>query len=149
MSFSFGITTSKEFFELLMLEVDEYLNDELNIRKAMMCSMISYHLTDWLNWEINHDKKKLGKFRKNLNCPELSIMHDIINGTKHLTLDGGRGKAVADTELHVGAFSRQFSSAFDKSSLDIILKDGTKIGFEETIISVTDFWRNYFENYHP
>lgn len=150
---SFDIKTSGVFFIKLLEDYGEFKSDYTSSRKALNCAMTAWHLSDWVYHEYNYKEKEefthFPSFQKYLKelCPSLQIMHDLTNGTKHYHL--ARHKpSVEDTELHHGGFSSDFSNDFDVSGLEISMKDGSRLFFEDEMETVIEFWKKYLRDNH-
>ena len=113
--------------------------------------MTSWHIAEWCYKEFNPvlaaQYPQFSDYRTwvKTQCPQLVIMQDIANGSKHQQITMYQPQ-VDKTEIHHGAFSNGFSRDFDISSLDIHMKDRTKIYFEDIIEPVVNFWRNHLCN---
>jgi len=147
---SFNIKTTRDFYNKLNEDYEEYFKDRLSSRKALNFALTAWHLSDWTYNEFNNKfkaaYKDLGSFQSNLKelCPSLQFMHDLTNGTKHYTLKRHNPK-IKETCLHVGDFNDDFNRDFDISMLEIDLKDGTKVYFEDEIKIVMGFWTKYLK----
>jgi DNA helicase IV len=78
-------------------------------------------------------------------CPSLSYIQDIANGTKH----GNISKyipMVKTTAYHSGAFSSGFSTGFDIPSLRMVLDNNQVVYFDKEVINSMAFLDNYFNN---
>jgi len=150
-SLSFDIKTTIDFYRKLLEDYREYSLDESSSRLALNCAMTAWHLTDWTYNEYNSQLVShfptLSFFQQKIKllCPSLQIMHDLANGTKHYHLTR-HTPIIDDTKLHQGTFDNSFSRAFDITTLDIKLKDGTKVYFEDEIDAVIIFWRHYLQS---
>jgi hypothetical protein len=147
---TFGLENSRDFYNLFVEAFDEYMKDTLNKAKAVSCCMYGYHLIDWL--------KEEGVTRKVLtdNCPELIILGNIINGTKHSGLDSKRGTpAIKDATFMEAEFSDEFdSNDFLSKDALVVVAEGShgldKITyFTEELKEVKKYWDNYFTTIYP
>ncbi|MEP1490029.1 MAG: hypothetical protein ABJK28_16540 [Algibacter sp.] len=148
-SLTFGTDTARDKYEEFLQEYSEYKEDETSIKKAKNLSISAWHLVDWVfeDYKTSHNFDKIGDFRETLypTCQSLKIMHDLANASKHMNLN--RPKAnLKNTEKHIGPFTRQFTSQFDKTYLKIELYDSTELRFEDEIDKVKVFWDNYLKN---
>lgn len=146
-SLTFGADTAKDKYQEFLEEYAEFKNDETSIKKASNLANSAWHLVDWsfVDFQSIHNCNNIVEFRETLfpNCPSLKIMHDLANAKKHKNLT--RPKAnLKNTRKHNGVFSREFSSDFDISYLEIELENETKLSFEKEIDKVKTFWDNYF-----
>lgn len=148
---SFNIKKPIDFLNKLREDYGEFCNDDTSSRIALNCAMTAWHLTDWVfneyNSTISINFPTLASYQEDMKvrCPSLQIMHDVTNGTKHYELKRHIPE-VKETKLHQGAFDKSFDRSFDTSSLDVEMKDGRKIYFEDEIGNVVEFWEDYFQN---
>ena len=146
--FSFGIKGTVDLYSLLIEDYEDFKTDKLSSKFAMRCAMDSWHIVDWLYKEFNailiNSYPNFNDYRAwvKTQCPQLAIMQDITNGSKHNQITFYTPQ-VDKTEVHHGAFSSGFSRDFDVSTLDVHMKDGTKIYFEDIIEPVINFWHNH------
>jgi hypothetical protein len=146
-SLTFGKDTARDKYQEFLEEYAEYKEDETSIKKASNLSTSAWHLVDWTfeDYKSIHNIQNIGEFRETLypSCQSLKIMHDLANAKKHKNLS--RPKAnLKNTKKHNGTFSREFSSDFDISYLEIELENGDKLSFEKEIDKVKSFWDDYF-----
>lgn len=148
-SLTFGTDTARDKYQEFLEEYAEYKKDEISVKKALNIATTAWHLVDWTfdDYKVIHHTTNIGEFRETLypDCQSLKIMHDLANASKHKNLD--RPKAnLKNTTTHLGSFSRDFSSDFDKTHLQIELDNGTKLHFQGEIDKVKAFWDNFFKN---
>lgn len=148
---SFDIRTSRDFFLKLQEDHKDFCNNTTSSRIALNCALTAWHLSEWIYNEyrsfLHGPYPKLSDFQTWIKdeCGALQIMHDIANGTKHYLLN--RHTPIIDqTNLHQGAFSNEFSREFDITTLDITLKNGTQIYFEDEIEKTIEFWKRYLNS---
>lgn len=150
-SINFGKDSANDKFDEFLQDYDEFIDDELSVKRAMRLSTSAWHLVDWIFEEHKpiHGFNDIGSFRESLypNCESLKIMHDLANATKHKILT--RPKAdIKNTEEYQGDFCPKDFSAedYDVSYLEIEKNDGTKLRFINEIRSVKEFWQEYFQS---
>lgn len=145
---SFGVGSTRDLLVMLLEDYEDFKRDTTSSKCAIRCAMTSWHLADWSYKEfsatlaLQYPTIKNYQNRLKTLCPDLEIMQDIANGSKHNQITLYQPK-VERTEIHKGAFSSGFSRDFDTSSLDVHMKDGSKIYFEDIIEPVVTFWKNY------
>jgi len=145
---SFDIKNSRDFFLKLEEDYEEFCRSRTSSRIALNCALTAWHLTDWIYNEYKllllDTHPKFVDFQNwvKSQCESLQIMHDIANGTKHYLLTK-HVPIVDKTAFHQGEFSDEFSREFNTSSLNIELKDGNKIYFEDEIEKAISYWREY------
>lgn len=147
---SFDIKDSTDLYNMLLQDYDEFKRNKISSRFAIHCAIISWHLADWIYKEYEKNNfNTLTDYQKTIksNCPSLKIMQDITNGSKHLFFKTEYKPEVIRTNLHKGAFqSNAFqNNAFDTDMLEIEMKDGTKLKFEDEIDKVVKFWKKYLK----
>lgn len=154
-TFAFDQNSEKKMKELILL-YDGFLKDYSSYNKALRIAEDSWHLIDWVfnefptihNFDLQN-RHSIGLFRKSLypRCNSLKIIHDVANSSKHSKVDNPKG-GIQRARLHIGDFhpSDWAKEDFNVSRLEIILKDGTKLYFDNEITKVVDFWKTYFAN---
>ena len=159
-SLTFEIRNSKDFFNKLLEEYNDFDKQHLNPRFAMNCAITSWHLTDWTYLEYyqddsrfqdseSNDKNGNIKFISGLlkyqqfiikQCPDLEYMRLITNGIKHCVLNDKTRKE--KTVIHKGDFSTDFSRHdFDVTRFVIKIGLNENIDFEKTLLKTIDFWK--------
>ena len=146
--FSFNIKSSSDFFKKFVEDYEEFVDNRTSSRLAINCAMTAWHLVDWTYKEFEALlKPQFSDFRsyqdglKSL-CPDLKIMQDITNGTKHFAITQYESP-IKTTSLHDGDFDDSFSRDFNIAMLEIEFQDGRTIYFEDVIDSVMSFWKQY------
>ena len=144
--FSFEIKTTNDLFNILLEDYKEYLENRISSRHALHCAIISWHIYEWANKEFEPELSG-DKYKEMIlnRCPSLEIMRTLANGTKHNKHSIAKWN-IKNTELHLGAFCKQFSREFDTSHLKLELNDGRKIYFEDEIKKVIIFWSEYLKS---
>jgi hypothetical protein len=150
-SINFGRDSANDKYNEFLQDYNEFMDDELSVKKAMRLATSAWHLVDWTFEERKtiHGFTDIGSFRESLYqyCDSLKIMHDLANASKHKILT--RPKAdIKNTEEYQGDFCpKDFSSEdFDVSYLEIEKNDGNVLRFKNEIESVKEFWQEYFQN---
>lgn len=148
---SFDIKNSLDFYNKLLEDYEDFLNNKTSSRIAINCAMTSWHLADWIYNEFNEvlrdDFEKLKDFQNYIKqqCVSLQVMHDITNGSKHYLLIR-HNPTIKETNLHRGSFDSSFDRSFNISTLDVELKNGEKKYFEDEIKYVINFWKEYLNS---
>jgi hypothetical protein len=142
---------SIEKLEDLILELEDFLKDDLIQFKANNLSINAWHIIDWILIEYRevHGFVKIEDLRSSLytKCDSLKMFHDIANSSKHNNLS--RPKAnIKKTNNHLGHYSTKHYSRehYNVSRLEIELEDGTILDFNNEIKKVINFWKNYFQD---
>jgi hypothetical protein len=156
--FSFGIVSSRQFLEKLEQEYSDFDKDHISARHAINCALTSWHLSDWTYSEyfstdpafqdsIEPRKSGILKYQEYLiqNCEELKYMRLIANGSKHCILRNATIKN--KTVQYVGSMSYEDFNRedFDVDRFEMILEDGRKIDFEDSLLKTITFWKAYLD----
>ncbi len=149
MNLSFELKSSADMLRKLLADIDDYLNNDESSSKALNCAMTAWHLTEWVYHEFKiNEFNSVSKFQQHMKerCPQLQIVHDISNGTKHYSLTKHTPK-VSTTKHHDGDFDARFfdSNFFDVSGLKVQMKTGEEFYFSDVIKLISDFWVKYFQ----
>lgn len=144
---SFEIRTAKELYKKLLREHERLLADLWAPDHAVNFSITAHHLfNDWLKRELSHAEYLTLKADINNKLKlEMDIIRDVCDGTKHLKLSRPPHLQVSDSVVRQGAFSKDFSRAFDIGGLQLTLHDGSKVYFDNIADKVLKFWSDYFE----
>jgi len=148
---SFDIFSAHDYLEqLLRPAYTDFIKDALSSRKAITCVVFAWHLNDWI-WAQHKTEiqKNLGlKGKKDYiqflfeKCPELEVLQDLANGSKHFKSDRS---TVKDTELSHGHASGLLL-AFTQSHL--IVKTNKETYFIEKLLEkVLADWDHFFASY--
>jgi len=139
----FGIDNSKDRLQQLKENFEKLKRDQLNVSLAEQTCSDAWHLNDWVLAEqkqINPTLTK-GTFRAKVynECPEMKILHDLVNSFKHKELDRPKVR-IKETKKHGGAFSSDFSKDFDVSRLEVHFEDQSKIDVDDLVKIAIDYW---------
>jgi hypothetical protein len=145
---SFEIRTAKEFYLKLVREHERIMADLWSSDHAINFSITAHHLyKDWLKRELAEaDYLRLKAQVETALTIESGIIRDVCDGTKHLQIDRPPHVQVSDSGMKQGAFSKEFSRAFDIGGLFLTLHDGSKLYFDNVADKVLFFWKSYFGN---
>ena len=113
---------------------------------AVICAILCWHIIEWIIQEYSETKADFPKDFKGhvkIECPSISYIQDIANGSKHMGITRYE-PAVKGTESHKGAFSSGFSKGFDVSCLKMELEGNVVVYFDEEIIKAKEYIQNYF-----
>lgn len=162
---TFEIKNSKDLFNKLLEEYNDFDKQHLNPRFAMNCAITSWHLTDWTYQEyyINDkrfqdtekiDKKGKKRFISGLDlyqqfiisqCPDLEYMRLITNGVKHCILNDKSRKE--KTKVHKGDYSTDYSRHdYDVTRFVIQKNDNETIDFEKLLLNTIEYWKKVIDN---
>ncbi|MBZ4035356.1 hypothetical protein K6T82_11310 [Flavobacterium sp. 17A] len=146
-SHTFETNSAREKYQEFLEDYQDCKQEPTNTRRAKHAYASAWEILDWL-YKESTTSLELGSFRTPFfqGCPSLLVMHDLANAAKHKILD--RPKAdIQNTQTKPGAFSAEFSNAFDKTRLEIEFEDGRVKNFETEIDQVKSYWDSYFLNY--
>lgn len=121
----------------------DYLADPLNERKAEAFARTSHTLIEWVALRyagLGYGSKQNCLDDLYSRCPNLRALRDFSNRAKHWQDDS---TYLREQKRHNGAFSREFSRAFDISALLLVLKDGDEIYYEDVVKETMAFWEAF------
>jgi hypothetical protein len=149
-SYAFDIKDSKDLYLEFSSRAVDYRNDKMSSGNAVICAILSWHIVEWIYQEYGESLKGFNKKREfqdyvKLECPSLSYMQDIANGSKHRGITMYT-PAVKETQSHKGAFSSGFSRGFDVSCLRIELENKVFVYFDDELDKVDVFLKDLFHN---
>lgn len=139
-SSTFSIKTAADFLnEMVLPQYEDFLKNNSSSRHALLCTMTSYHLYEWVNGKkfttkTNHFQLKYPKHTSLIQSFELA--RKITNGTKHFC-------SPIKTRIQPG-FSSAFSSGFAKP-LVIECDDGSEISADQLLESIIYFWKEQYD----
>jgi len=123
--------------------------------KALDFCLTAWSLADWLFYEKvsqgmiliqsqNHGPEKR-VFREPLflQCPDLRIMHDIANGTKHFELTSPKTNVSSIEVKEHAAFNKGFSFGFNRPGIKITFDTGEQHILNIIIKNVWKFWNSH------
>ncbi len=168
MTTTFKIKNHTDYFHHLLLEQYNKFMTPKNYNSsshAIICSMLAYHLREWI-WKCdsNSVKKHLlnlkiinqnqlynddfieCKFNEYVNkkCPEFRLIHQICNGSKHFKL---KQSTINNTYKREGSFDGGFNGdSFLTNDLMVDDKNGNSIVFKKNLQIVVDFYGNLLKN---
>jgi hypothetical protein len=139
----FNILSSTDRLKLLKGDFEKLMKDPLDISLAEKTCSDAWHLSDWVFTEQRVSKSGLTKekFRTNLyvECPEMRILHDLANATKHNELTSPKAK-IRETKVHKGGLSSGFSKAFNVSRLEVHYNEDARIDVDDLIKLAIEYW---------
>ncbi|MGP1014283.1 hypothetical protein [Serratia sp. CY66712] len=153
MGYSFEIRSSVDLLNELSRKVDDYKNDNLSSGKAVVCSILCWHLVEWIYHEHNEQLAEFKSIKEFINyvkttCDSLSYIQDVANGSKHRGINRYT-PTVRSTEKKDGAFSSGFSTGFDISCLRMVIDGGKFVYFHEEIDKALSFLIVYLNGLTP
>lgn len=139
----FDIENSKDRLQQLKENYSKLRQDPLNVSLAEQTCSDAWHLIDWVFIDKSSIDPDITQaiFRTQVyqECPEMKILHDLVNTFKHRELDRPKVK-IKETRRHGGAFDNSFSKAFDVSRLEVHFEDQKKIDIDDLVKIAIDYW---------
>ena len=129
--------------------VERLKDDDLNVDLARDCAGKAWHLCDHVYKALGSSSEftRLGEFQKHVRgaCPELSYLQDICVESKHAVIKL-YAPSIDAACFHRGDFSRDFSSEdFDTSRLEVVLRQGQRVLFNEVVDRAVEFWSGFLD----
>lgn len=156
---SFEIKNSKDFFEKLRDEYNDFDRAHLNPRHAINCAITSWHLTDWTYQEFfksdskfqdsKEGKKKisgLSKYQEHIKtqCSELEYMRMITNGSKHCKINKEDQTVVSSGDFSPYDYDR---NDYNVPRFIIINEvNSEELDFESLLLKTIDFWKIFLDD---
>jgi hypothetical protein len=154
----FDITTSGDFYAMLVQDFDDFMAEQHSSRRALHCAITAYHLGQWVwrDW-LKDDhvvKKVLGISSENSfynwinqTCVWFAPVRDLTNGTKHFN----QNQSFGTIRIHGGPLG------LGPSGQGCLLIDygegaGELHRFQPVahlLEIVVRFWRDFFWKYRP
>ena len=147
MLLTFDLQNSRDCLEDLRGAVGDLKKDPLNPRLARYSAIVAWSISDWVFEEHGN---RLGfdglpSFQEDIRrqCPELGYLQDLANSLKHRIITRYT-PSLTEAYKKEGAFSTEFSRAFDIPGLMLAARDGTQLWFDDVIERALSFWDVYF-----
>lgn len=140
---TFRLSTCSDFLDELRGTVSDLKKDPMNPRLARYAAIVAWSMCDWVYAELR-PQLNLKAVQNDVKgkCPTLYYIQDLANTIKHRNLRKPELAQLITAEKK-GSFSRGFSRGFDIVRLELVLKDGRTLWFEDVIKEVLDFWDDY------
>ena len=140
---TFGLSNCLDLLEELRGTVNDLKKDPVNPRLARYAAIVAWSMCDWVHAELRPwlGLKDIQNEVKG-KCPALDYIQDLANTVKHRNLTKPELAQLITAE-RTGAFERGFDRGFDIVRLELALKDGRTLWFEDVIKEVLDFWDRY------
>ena len=151
MTRSFGLNALTAL-RALRTAVSGLRSDSLNEDLARECSCKAWHLCDHAFKALgaNSQFKNLRELQDHVRsaCPEIGYLQDICVATKHGEITRFEPR-IDETRYHQGDFSPDdFDSRdFDTDRLEILLRDGRTVSFDDAVNRATAYWSKFFEDH--
>ena len=149
MTLTFDLRNSRDCLEDLRGTVSDFKKDRLNPRIARYGAVVAWSICDWVFEEHGSclGYKELTDLQKDIRkkCPELEYLQNLADSLKHKTITRYT-PSLHKAYKKKGAFSQEFSRAFDISRLMLTVQDGSQLWFEDVIEEALAFWDGYFKD---
>lgn len=140
----FELRTPRDLLAKLRHDLARMESNWLDQYAAFDFFITAHHMVDWL---YPGDSQRQGKEVQ--ASALLQVCSHLANGSKHFLATDPRHKSVANTQLHEGPFSQQFSDQFDISRLEVHLTGeaanqlGSVISVLPLARQILAFWEAY------
>lgn len=120
MSYSglFELRTPRDLLAKLRHDLARMDSNWLDQYAAFDFFITAHHMVDWLYPGDSNKQRRRDEVQASAL---LQVCSHLANGSKHFQTTDSRHTSVADTQLHEGPFSQQFSEQFDISRLEVHL----------------------------
>ena len=128
----------KQFLVKKCPPINDFIKDVLSSRKAITCVVFAWHLYEWIWAQYKKELQKNPGLKEKSDyiqflftkCPELEVLQDLANGSKHFKSDRS---TVAETKLSHGHASGLLLSL---TQSHLIVETGQETYFIENLLSV-------------
>ncbi|MBZ5510516.1 MAG: hypothetical protein LAN70_05025 [Acidobacteriia bacterium] len=156
----FDISSSQDFYAMLVQDFDEFIEDQQSSRRAIHCAITAYHLHEWVwgDWlGTDYLTRKALSIRDKESflawidkaCPWFSSIQALANGSKHFIrkpgFDTQKIQGYGQGPYGVGPYGQPY-----------LLIDFGEQAAEHRFYPagallevVVRFWRDFFKLYHP
>ena len=147
MTRSFGLDAPSAL-KALGAAVKRLTDDGLDVDLARDCAGKAWHLCDHVFKALGSNSEFAGlkELQDHVRsaCPELGYLQDICIESKHAEITRYSPR-IDEARVHVGDFSREdfCSDDFDTSCLEIVLRQGQKVSFNEVVDRAVEFWSTF------
>lgn len=150
----FGITCAYQFWsEVVAPTYFQYCEFPAAKEAFNICTSI-HHLLDWIQSDVTINKTNLqiNDIREYFYalCPNLRIIADISNYSKHCVLTSKRKSTATSSTAHIQGmkfyFTRLGPFSDHPARYEIELIDGSKVELFLILNEVIDFWDNFFKS---
>lgn len=148
----FDLENARDFYAKLLVEFDDFMDDQSSARHAMNCAITAHHMYDWVWADFLRDDVELRtrlRIGSRLNefanwcekkSPWFTVVQQISNGTKHFIRKNTEGF------VEIGGFGRGGfgQGPFGKSylALDMHTEDARYLPLSHIFEAVIRFWRD-------
>lgn len=150
----FGITGAYQFWsEVVAPNYFKYCEFPAAKEAFNICTSI-HHLLDWIQSDANLNQSQLSLTKTRAYfyelCPNLKIIGDISNYSKHCVLTSKPISSATSSTAHiqgVGFYFTRLGPFSDHPAIyEIELIDGSKVMLNLILNQVIDFWDNFFKS---
>lgn len=156
----FDISTSNDFYAVLVQDFDDFMDNQSSSRHALHCAITAYHLHewvwgDWLGTDFNawktlgiRDKDSFLKWIDGV-CPWFPTIHALANGTKHFirnqNFDSQKIQGFGQGPFGIGPYGQGYLLIdFGEGAAEHRYKTA-----RDLLEVVLRFWRDFFMKYRP
>lgn len=144
-----GFNNASNYLEHFVLPAFRAFTKTPTRANAIEFAVASWHLHDHLWHDRGKPDRPKSKFVAKLikACPELRLMRDLADAGKHHELDRPSSSLVRLEGAEGGGILESFgplgmTSAFDRGSLELVERDGSRHDPATVFRRVVEFWRS-------
>jgi hypothetical protein len=153
---------SKDFYEKLLAEFDEFMEHQDSARHAMNCAITGFHLHDWVwNDYLKQDAtlratlgigKKKHEFLKwiiNSGSIWFSLVEEIANGSKHFGREIPFRVPLVNDYVEEGYAEPNYFVSYFAIDQGEDVADARYMPLSMLFETMVRFWRDFFTRYSP
>ncbi len=154
---TYEINNCSQYLGMLSEQFKEFKKDPTSSRKAILTTILAYHLREWL-WNEHEARiseqlsiQDVSEYNKHINdaCPNFEVIRQLCNGSKHYKYDEQKDgqRIVKSTKLEKGDFSHtEFRPALDIGVL-IIDTEAGKINAIDLLSKAIEYYESLFSDW--
>ncbi|WP_316159672.1 hypothetical protein [Bradyrhizobium sp. SZCCHNRI3042] len=154
----FDIVNSRDFYQKLLEDFDDYMEQPESARHAMNCAITAHHMADW-TWvdfvkgdvalKANLKIKNKDGFMKwiELHSPWYAVIQSISNGSKHFLRENAKGTQKIEGWGMGGWGQGPFGRSY--LALETSPTDPKNTPVSHLLEVVIRFWRDFLKTHGP
>src|SRR6266702_395341 len=148
----FDISNSRDFYQKLLQDFDDYMSQQDSARHAMNCAITAHHMADWVWGDfVKGDAALKAKedFMRWIDTQTVwyGLVQGISNGSKHFI----RKKAEGTVKVQGYGMGGYGQGPYGMSYLAILVSetDPTNLTIAQLLEVVIRFWRDFLRDHAP
>jgi hypothetical protein len=156
----FDITNSRDFYQKLLEDFDDFMGQQDSARHAMNCAITAHHMADWVWGDFLKNgaalKTKLGikskdDFMRWIDTQTIwyGLLQGLSNGSKHFIREQAKGTMKVEGWGMGGYGGGPFGSSYLAIGVNAGAEVWQSMPLSMLIEVVIRFWRDFLRTYGP